>query len=73
MVSICPHNRRDPVPFDSRCYRCDGAWKLLRMTDSERAALAEWTRGLLVVKCRNCGIVSMATRVAGERSLVAFG
>jgi hypothetical protein len=62
MVSICPHNRGNPVCVDDPCYRCGGKWKIMRLVQDEVEAVASW--GDFVVKCRGCGIVSMATRQA---------
>ena len=70
MVSICPHNRGNPVCVDEPCYRCGGQWKIMRLSDEDREALSRY--GDLVVKCRGCGILSMATRQAAPaRSLAS--
>ena len=62
MVSICPHNRNKPVNVDDPCYYCGGRWRIMRLTPDEAADVAAW--GDFVVKCRRCGIISMATRQA---------
>lgn len=69
MVSICPHNRKNPVSIDGPCYRCGGKWKVYRLNGDERLALAEIGIIGIVAKCTRCGIASMATRVVGARSV----
>jgi hypothetical protein len=60
-VNIRPHNITNPVRMDDPCYRCDGRWKLLRVTPDDLDRMVEW--GVeLIVKCRGCGILSAATR-----------
>jgi hypothetical protein len=60
-MTIRPHNRIHPVPFDSHCYLCDGQWKLVRLTADEKSYL-NLERNEVVVKCRSCGVASVATR-----------
>jgi hypothetical protein len=61
MVSIRPHNITNPVCVDDPCYRCEGRWKLMRLTLADRERMEEL--GVhLVAKCTRCGIVSAATR-----------
>jgi hypothetical protein len=57
-MTIRPHNSRNPVAVNSRCYLCDGEWKIMLLTEDERE------RWGLVVKCRSCGLISCATREA---------
>lgn len=62
-MTIRPHNRIHPVPFDSRCYECDGKWKLAQLTIEEKSYL-NLERNEVVVKCRSCGLLSVAIREA---------
>ena len=69
MVSICPHNRTNPVNVDDPCYYCEGKWKPLLLSEAEREDLARYmVDGQFIVRCSRCGIVSMAIRAAAVRS-----
>jgi 2-keto-3-deoxy-L-rhamnonate aldolase RhmA len=71
VMAMRPHNIRNPVSVDDPCYRCGGRYKILHADGDDISQWAEW--GVtLVVKCRNCGILSAATRqVAPLQSLAA--
>jgi formate dehydrogenase maturation protein FdhE len=60
-MTIRPHNRIHPVPLNSHCHLCDGQWKLVRLTADEKSYL-NLERNEVVVKCRSCGVCSVAIR-----------